>query len=246
MMARGDEVTLEVLELLRKASTATLTTQLWGHGFRNIFLYGLRPLNLDSAHFVGRAYTLRFIPARHDLTEKAVADPAQYAHRVAVESVGEGEVLVVDCRGVATAGTFGSMILKSIQNRGAVAVVSDGAIRDSHIMAKSDFPVYVGGNSPTPSLTVHHAIDFQVPIACAGVAVLPGDVLVGDQEGVVVIPQQIATLIAQDAAEQEEREAFLYEKLQAGASIEGIYPPSEETLAEFERVKAERARAGQG
>ncbi len=231
----------EVLEWLRRASTATITTQLFSRGLRNRFLNGVAPLNPDHCRFVGEAVTLRNIPMREDLDRlEGFRDPA-HPQRRAIEAVGPGQVLVMDCRGDLRGASGGNILITRLRVRGAAALVSDGSIRDSPEVSRQSFPVFAGGRSANLNLVVHHAVDIDVPIACAGVAVFPGDVLVGDEEGVVVIPRHLAAEVARPAAEQEELERFVLEKVEGGAALPGTYPPNEQTLAEFETWRRREA-----
>ncbi len=236
-------VSPEVLALLAQASTATLTTHLFARGLRNQFLNGVFPLNPAHARFVGEAVTLRSIPAREDLDRLEVFRDPNHPQRKAIETVGPGQVLVLDCRGDLRAANGGAILVTRAQRRGAAAVVSDGAFRDSPEIAQMAFPVFAAGRCATVSLAVHHAVDINVPIGCAGVAIYPGDILVGDEEGVVVIPRRLAAEIARPAAEQEELERFILEKVQRGAALPGTYPPNEQTLAEYEIWRRNRASA---
>jgi regulator of RNase E activity RraA len=229
----------ETLALLARASTATITTQLFQRGLRNQFLNGLLPFNPDCCRFVGEAVTLRSIPAREDLDRTEGFRDPNHPQRKAIETVGPGQVLVLDCRGDLRAANAGAILVTRARKRGAVAIVSDGALRDSPAIAKMPFPVFAAGRSATLSLAIHHAVDINVPIGCAGVAVYPGDVLVGDEEGVVVVPRHLAAEIAQPAADQEDLERFVMSKVEAGAALSGTYPPNEQTLAEY-RVWKER------
>jgi regulator of RNase E activity RraA len=225
-----DDVTRD---LLGAASTATLATQLFRLGLRNRFLSGLLPMNAEHCRFVGEAATLRYIPMREDLdVVEAFRDP-EHPQRKAIETARAGTVLVMDCRGETRTASAGNILVTRLRVRGAVGLVTDGAVRDSPEIAAQPFPVFAAGRSASIGLSAHHAVDCDVPIACAGVAVFPGDVLVGDAEGVIVIPRHLATTIAQPAAEQEELERFLLEKVAAGAPLPGTYPPSEETMVEF-------------
>ena len=230
----------ETREHLARASTATITTQLFQRGFRNAFLNGLSPLNPNAARFVGEAVTLRSIPAREDLDRVEVFKDPNYPQRKVVETIGPGQVLVLDCRGDTRAANAGGILVTRAMKRGAVGIVSDGAIRDSPEIARMDFPVFVSARSATISLTLHHAVDINVPVGCAGVPVFPGDILVGDEEGVVVIPRHLAAEIAKPAADQEQMEQFILEKVQGGAALPGTYPPNDATLAEYETWKAAR------
>ena len=227
----------ETIEALGRASTATLQTQLFSRGLRNTFLFSLRPLAPDTARFVGEAFTLRYIPAREDLDVlDAFQDPA-HPQRLAIESVGPGQVLVMDCRGEGRAASAGHILITRLQRRGAVALVTDGSVRDSPQLRRESFPVFTSAVSATTNLVLHHAVDMQVPIGCAGVPVFPGDILVGDEEGVVVIPRHLAAQIAQPAAEQEELERFILRRIQAGAALPGTYPPDDSTLSAFRSAR---------
>lgn len=227
----------QVLADLARASTATLTTQLFQRGFRNVFLNGLRPLNPEHARFVGQARTLRSIPAREDLDVVSSFGDPDHPQRKIFELLEPGDVLVMDCRGDLRAANGGGILTTRAMKRGAAAIVSDGAIRDSPDIARMPFPVFTAGASATISLTVHHAVDIDVPIACAGVPVYPRDILVGDEEGVVVIPRHLAAEIAGPAAEQEAFEAFIIKKIEGGAPLPGTYPPNDATKAEYEAWK---------
>ena len=232
-----DDVTRD---LLGAASTATIATQLFRLGLRNRFLNGLVPMNAEHCRFVGEAATLRYIPMREDLdVVEAFRDP-EHPQRKAIETARAGTVLVMDCRGETRTASAGNILVTRLRVRGAVGLVTDGAVRDSPEIAAQPFPVFAAGRSASIGLSAHHAVDCDVPIACAGVAVFPGDVLVGDAEGVIVIPRHLATAIAQPAVEQEELERFLLEKVAAGAPLPGTYPPSEQTMVEFEIWKKRR------
>lgn len=228
-------VTSEARQLLSQASTATITTQLFKRGIRNAFMYGLRPLNPDRASFVGEAVTLRYIPAREDLDVVEAFDDYDHPQRVAVETCGEGQVLVMDCRQQGRAASAGEILLTRLLRRGAAGVVTDGSLRDSPSIARLDLPSFTEGVSATTNLALHHAVDVQVPIGCAGVPVFPGDLIVGDAEGVVCVPRHLVEEIAAPAAEQERLERFILEKVDGGAPLRGTYPPDESTRAEYER-----------
>lgn len=223
-----------VLARLREASTATIATQLFKLGMRTRFLTGLSPLNPARRRFVGEALTLRYIPMREDLDHPEVYGDPEHPQRKAIETARAGSVLVIDCRGDVRAGSLGGILAARLRARGAVAVVTDGAVRDAGEMAAGELPVFAAGRSAGISLSVHHAVDVDVPIACAGVAVFPGDVLVGDEDGVVVIPRHLASEIAAPAAEQEALERFLLAKVEAGGPLPGTYPPDARTMAEYE------------
>lgn len=223
------------LQLLGEASTATITTQLFKRGLRNTFLHGLSPLNPASARFVGEAFTLRYIPAREDVDTVDVFDDYDHPQRKAIESTPAGAVLVMDCRGEDRAASAGEILLTRLVRRGAAAVVTDGSFRDSPALRKLAFPMFARSVSAMTNLALHHAVDLQVPIGCAGVPVYPGDVLVGDEEGVVCVPRELVEDIAEPAAEQERLEGFILGKVDAGSPLRGTYPPDDTTRADYQR-----------
>ena len=228
----------ELSDKLKMASTATLTSVLRNKGLHNTFMHNVVPLESD-ARMVGRAFTLRYIPAREDLDEVPL-DNLKDVQRIGIEQIGAGDVLVIDARGDTRAGTMGSILAARIQVRGCTGVVTDGAYRDSPTIAASGLPAYAAAMNAHTNKTVHHPSEIQVPIACGGVAVFPGDLLVGDQEGVVVIPARMAAAVAAEAEEMEQKERFIMEKIRSGASIVGTYPPDEATLAEYRAWKEEK------
>ena len=230
----------EVLEWLSRASTATITTQLFQRGLRNLFLNGLKPMNPQHCRFVGEAVTLRNIPMREDLDRLEGFRDAEHPQRKAIEMVGPGQVLVMDCRGDLRGASGGNILISRLRMRGAAGLVSDGSVRDSPEIARNPFPVFAAGQSANLNLVVHHAVDINVPIGCAGVPVFPGDIIVGDEEGVVVVPRHLAAEGARPAAEQEVLEQFVLEKIEGGAALPGTYPPNERTLAEYEEWKRRR------
>jgi len=224
----------DTLERLREASTATLTTQLFKRGLRNVYLQGVSRLTTPSGgNLVGPAFTLRNIPSREDLDQLSAFENPEHPQRKAIESAPAGSVLVIDCRGEKRVASGGQILTTRLQKRGAAGLVSDGPLRDSGTIAQMDFPVYCAGGSAPLNLIQHHAIEMNVPIGCGGVAVYPGDVIVGDDEGVVVIPQHLADEVAADAAEQEKLEAFILERIRNGAALPGTYPPNAETRAAY-------------
>ena len=230
------------LERMALVSTATLTTQMFKRGFRNIFMQGIRPLGAVERNMVGPAYTLRNIPSREDLDRvEGFADP-EHPQRKAVENAPSGRVLVVDCRGDARVASGGQILMTRLMKRGAAGVVSDGGIRDSGPVSRMAMPVFCAGASAPLNLVHHHAIDIDVPIACGGVAVYPGDLIVGDADGVVVIPAHLAEEVAIDAAEQEELEGFLLARIADGARLPGTYPPDADTKAAYEAWRKATAR----
>lgn len=229
------------LSHLRQVSTATLCTQLFKRGFRNVFLQGIARLTHPSGgNLVGPAYTMRNIPAREDLDQISAFDNPDHPQRKGIESVPAGHVLVVDCRGEKRVASGGQILTTRLKVRGVAGLVSDGPLRDSGPIGAMDFPVYCAGGSAPLNLIHHHTIDLNVPIACGGVPVYPGDVIVGDDEGVVVIPRHLADEVAADAAEQEKMEQFILERVEGGAPLRGTYPPGADTRAAFAVWRKER------
>ena len=230
----------DTLERLRAVSVATVAMQLLKRGLRHPFVQGARPLNPQRARFAAEAYTLRTIPMREDLsTPEVLADP-EYPQRKAIEACPPGQALVCDCRGEQRAGILGDILITRLMVRGVAAIVADGPMRDSAAVAAVEIPTFCTGSAAPASVAAHFAAAVQDPIACGGVAVFPGDVLVGDQDGVCVIPRAIADDVARDAGPQELLEEFVLERIRDGASVPGIYPPTEATLAAFEIWRRDR------
>ncbi len=230
----------ETLTRLRLAGTATLTTQLFKRGFRNVFIQGVRPLGRYDANMVGPAMTLRYIPAREDLDVlEGFANP-EHPQRKAIETAPAGVVLVMDCRGETRAASGGQILMTRLWKRGAAGMVSDGGMRDAAAIAGLPMPVYCAGPSAPLNLVVHHAVAINEPIACGGVAVYPGDLIVGDTDGVVVVPAHLADEVAVDAAAQEHLEMFLAERVAGGAALPGTYPPDDATHALYRQWCKER------
>ncbi|MFK7803239.1 MAG: ribonuclease activity regulator RraA [Anaerolineae bacterium] len=225
-------LTAEAKEMLLKVSTATLTSQLIVHGFKNTFLKDVAPLKPGS-QMVGYAVTVRFIPAREDMPAK-MADLSVNPQRLAVESVGEDDVLVIDAFGETRGAVFGDVFAHRLVALEAAGFVTDGAVRDTPGCAEIDLPIYLKAKQATRSNLHLHPADWNVPIGCGGVLIEPGDVIVGDGEGVVAIPAHVAESVAHASYEQEVREMHVIEMVQAGRSTVGIYPAGEATQAEFE------------
>jgi regulator of RNase E activity RraA len=229
----------EVLQQLREVSTATLTTQVQRRGIRNTFIGGLKPTRPDL-RMVGFAHTVRYVPVREDVVE---ADTRELnAQKQAIESISPGEVLVIDARGEPGAGTIGDILALRALRRGAAGIVTDGGLRDSPAVGALDIPAYYAAPHASVLGLLHFPLETNVPIACGGVLVMPGDVVVGDAEGVVVVPAQIAEEVARDALEQESREQFAYERVGAGESTRGLFPLGQERRTEYEAWRQERRR----
>jgi len=228
----------EAKEALRAVSTATLTTQLRRRGIANTFMQGLRPTRPDL-RLLGYAYTLRYVPLREDVRD---ADTAELnAQKRAVESIGPEDVLVIDARREPGAGTIGDILAARVLARGATGIVTDGGLRDSPAFEHLEIPAYFQAPHAAVLGLVHYPLESNVPVACGGTLVLPGDVIVGDAEGVLVLPAALAEEVAADALEQERQEAWALERVQAGESTRGVYPLSEERRAEYEAWRAAAA-----
>lgn len=228
----------ELVALLMKTSSATLSTQLIRRGLRNVAIRGVLPLRKDLPPMVGPAFTLRYVPAREDLDAYGSGGDPSNIQRQAIEVIPDGHVFVVDCRGATDIAGIGSILARRLVTRGITGVVLDGGVRDTPAFQTINLPVYCSGPSVPPNYAGHHAADMNVIVACGGVAVYPGDVIFGDSEAVVVIPRHLAEEVAIDAAEQERRERFLFKEIEAGRSIQGVYPPDEDTQRRYNEAKA--------
>jgi regulator of RNase E activity RraA len=237
---RPVELSPEALEALRQVSTATLSTQLLRRGFRNVFVRGLVSTRPDL-RLVGYAFTLRYVPVREDIGVQGAPDNRTNVQRVAIESVGPDDALVVDARGDLSAGVLGDILASRVRARGAAGIVTDGCFRDSAGFRAIDMPCYHREPNAGVSWLAHHAADLNVPIGCGGVLVMPGDVVVGDEDGVVVVPSAIAEEVASAAAEQQLVEEFALERVEAGEPITDLYPLSEERRQDFEAWLAKRS-----
>jgi regulator of RNase E activity RraA len=213
---------------LTRVSTATLATALYKRGLRGQMIQGALPLHRPTESMVGEAYTVRYIPAREDLNTLAVFRDPAHPQRVAVEECPAGAVLVFDSRKDARAASAGGILVSRLMKRGVAGVVTDGGFRDSPEIAQLDIPAYHNRPSAPTNLTHHQALDINVPIGCGDVPVWPGDVVVGDGEGVVVIPAHLADEIASEAVEMTAFEDFVQEEVLKGRSILGLYPPTDE------------------
>lgn len=228
---------------LAGVSTATLCTALFKRGLRNQFIQDVRPLNASLPNMVGPAFTLRYIPAREDLNTIKVFEDRAHPQRAAVETCPEGAVFVIDSRKDARAASAGSILVTRLMKRGVAGVVTDGGFRDSPEIAEMGFPAYHQRPSAPTNLTLHQALDINAPIGCGDVAVWPGDIVVGDREGVVVIPAHLADEIAIEAVEMTAFEDFVTSQVQGGASILGLYPPTDPaTKDKFAAWRKEQGR----
>jgi regulator of RNase E activity RraA len=228
-------MTLEVrfVEALSAASTATLTTILLKKGLRNVWMRGTRPLRPDQPRLVGRAFTLRFVPAREDL-----ATPASWSSprstRAAIEAMPEGCIAVVDAMGVTDAGIFGDILCARMRKRGVAALVTDGVVRDAAGVLGTGLPVWCRGVAAPPSVAGLTFVGWQEPIGCGGVAVFPDDVVVVDADGAVLIPAALLDEVVATAPEQENLEGWIMREVERGAALPGLYPPDAENKARYE------------
>lgn len=228
-----------IREALSGITTATLTTVLLKKGLRNVWMRGTMPVVEGQPRIVGRAFTLRFVPAREDL-----ATPASWASpistRAAIEAMPEGCVAVVDAMGVKDAGIFGDILCNRMTKRGVAALVTDGVMRDMAGVLGTGLPVWCSGTAAPPSVAGLTFVNWQEPIGCGGVAVFPNDVVVVDQDGAVLIPDALLDEVVALAAEQELLEGWIMEQVEQGVPLPGLYPPNEENKARYEAYKASR------
>lgn len=232
------KTTNPVKEKLQRVSTATIATCLFKKGLKNQFIQGVVPLGSGNTTMVGEAFTLRYIPAREDLNPIEVFKDKNHPQRVAVENCPEGAVLVIDSRNNARAASAGSILITRLMKKGAAGIVTDGGFRDSGEITALDFPSYHKRPSAPTNLTLHQAIDINVPIGCGDVAVFPGDMIVGDADGVIVIPSGIADEVAAECLDMTQYENFVMEKVNEGNPIIGLYPLTDQKwINEFEAWK---------
>jgi regulator of RNase E activity RraA len=230
-------------EKLRTVSTATICTALYKRGFRNQMIQDVHPLNPAQPTMVGEAFTLRYIPAREDLNAITVFQDRSHPQRKAVEECPPGAVFVIDSRKDARAASAGSILVTRLMKRGVAGIVTDGGFRDSAEIAALDIPSFHHRPSAPTNLTRHQALDINVPIGCGDAPVWPGDVIVGDGDGVVVIPAHLADEIADETVEMTVFEDFVTEKVHEGRSILGLYPPTDEqTKVDFAAWRKAKGR----
>ena len=223
----------KAIEALSCVSTATLTTVLLKKGLRNVWMRGTRPLRPGQPRVVGRAFTLRFVPAREDLaTPESWSSPV--STRAAIEAMPGGCVAVVDAMGCTDAGIFGDILCARMAKKGVAALVTDGAVRDMAGVLGTGLPVWCGGAAAPPSVAGLTFVNWQEPIGCGGVAVFPNDVVVVDGDGAVLIPQALLGAVVEAAAEQEALEGWIMGEVEKGAALPGLYPPNAENKARYE------------
>ncbi len=218
---------------LEKLSVATVSMQLLKRGIRHVAMRGVRPLNSPCKRIVGEAYTLRYIPLREDLSSPDVLGRPDFEPRRAIEEAPAGAILVIDGRGRGDVAVLGDILIERLKGRGVAGLVTDGGIRDADACLEAGFPIYAAGPASPASVTFHSAGDLQCPIGCGGVAVIPGDVIVCDGDGAIVIPAALAADVARDGIEQERYERFAKLRVSQGRAVPGIYPPNEAAKAEY-------------
>jgi regulator of RNase E activity RraA len=230
-------------EKLSRVSVATLSTALFKRGLRNQTIQDVQPVGKKGRNMVGPAFTLRYIPAREDLNGIEVFKNPEHPQRTAIEACPPGAVLVIDSRKNQRAASAGSILITRLMVRGVAGIVTDGGFRDSPEIAALDMPAYHNRPSAPTNLTLHQALDHNIPIGCGDVAVWPGDVMVGDDEAVIVIPAGIADEIADEAVEMTAFEDFVTEQVVAGKTIIGLYPATNpQTLTDFAAWRARNGR----
>lgn len=239
-MTTDTQAEAALIKTLSGVTTATLTTVLLKKGLRNVWLRGAAPLNPGQPRIVGRAFTLHFVPAREDLaTPESWSSPI--STRAAIEAMPEGCICVVDAMGITDAGIFGDILCARMQKRGVAALVTDGVVRDVAGVRATGLPVWCSGVAAPPSVAGLTFVNWQEPIACGGVAVYPGDMIVIDDDGAVLIPAALVDEVAAQATEQERLEGWIMDQVDQGTPLPGLYPPNAENKAKYEAFKASQS-----
>jgi regulator of RNase E activity RraA len=228
-----------IVSALQHVCTATLTTVLLKKGLRNVWMRGTRPLTAGQGRRIGRAFTLRFVPAREDL-----ATPASWGSpistRAAIEAMPPGVIAVVGAMGVTDAGIFGDILCARMAHREVAGLVTDGVVRDIPGVLASRLPVWCQGTAAPPSVAGLTFVGWQEPVGCGGVAVFPNDVIVADDDGAALIPAALLDAVVDEAVEQERLEAWIMQEVQDGAELPGLYPPNDANRARYEAWKRSR------
>jgi regulator of RNase E activity RraA len=229
-----EPISEQTRQALKTVSSATLSTLLFKRGLRNTCVFGVHKMSSARGNMVGEAFTLRNIPCREDLDQVSTFQNPDHPQRKAYDNVPAGHVLVIDCRGDTRAASGGGILTTRLKVRGAAGLVSDGCLRDSEEIGRMDLPVYCAGPAAPLNLSRHHAVDINVPIGCGGVAVYPGDVVVGDGDGVVIIPRHLAAEVAAEAVQMEKFERWVMLEIERGQPVIGTYQPTPEVRARYE------------
>lgn len=228
----------DVMAKLGGASSATLSTLLLKRGLRNTAVRGVRSLGAPQKPMIGPAVTVRYIPAREDIDgSEYSSDPNNY-QRLAIDTIPEGHVLVLDCRGVPDIAGIGAVLARRLVYRKAAGLVLDGGVRDTVDMAGLGLPTFCMGPAAPANLVAHHASDMNQPIACGGVAVYPDDIIFGDAEAVIVIPRKYVAEIADEAVAMEAQEVFIKFEIERGKSTFGLYPPNADAIERYHEWQA--------
>ncbi len=225
-----------MMDALRGVSTATLTTLMLKQGLRNVWLRGTRPLAPGQGRVAGRAFTLRFIPAREDLATPA-AWSAPISTRTAVEAMPSDCIAVIASGGCTDAGVYGDILCARMRQRGVAALVTDGAVRDLDGVVATGLPIWALGVAAPPAVAGMTFVNWQEPIGCGGVAVYPDDVIVADGDGAIVVPKALVGMLVQPAVEQENLEAWILEEVVSGTGLSGLYPPNAENTARYQAFR---------
>ncbi len=226
-------------DILRRVTTATITTMLLKKGIRHCWLKGAMPLVPGGARIVGPAFTLRFVPVREDLaTPESWGKPI--STRAAIEAMPDGCVAVADAMGVTTAGIFGDILVMRMARRGVTALVTDGVIRDKAGCLTANMPIFCQGTAAPASVNGLTFVGWDEPIACGGCAIFPGDIIVADDDGAVVIPKDLLDFVATEGEEHERYETWVVSEVEKGAKLPGLYPPNDEAKARYQAWKSKR------
>jgi regulator of RNase E activity RraA len=229
-----------LFEILRKVTTATITTMLLKKGIRRCWMNGPRPLLPGGGRVVGPAFTLRFVPVRED-----VATPESWGHavstRAAIEEMPPGAIAVADAMGVPSAGIFGDILCARMKKRNVAALVTDGVVRDRAGVLMSNLPVWCAGVAAPASVNGLTFVGWQQPIGCGGCAIFPGDVIVADDDGAVVVPRALVEFVAQEGAEHELYESWVFKEVESGVKLPGLYPPNEDAKARYAAWRKSRS-----
>ena len=231
-------LTPELKAKLESVCTATLSSQLRKRGLNNVSIDGLTSTRPEK-RIVGLARTLRYVPNREDLFK--THGGGFNAQKKAIDSVNEGEILVMEARGEKGTGTIGDILALRAQVRGAAAVITDGGVRDFSAVAAMDMPTYYANPHPAVLGRRHIPWDTDITIACGGTTVQPGDIIVADADGILVIPPSLAEELADDSIAQEREETFIAEMVQQGHSVDGLYPLNAEWRARYVNWEAGKA-----
>jgi regulator of RNase E activity RraA len=236
----GQAMNQAVFEILHKVTTATITTMLLKKGIRRCWMNGPKPLVPEGERVVGPAFTLRFVPVREDLaTPESWGKPI--STRAAIEEMPEGAVAVADAMGVPSAGIFGDILCARMKKRNVAALVTDGVVRDRAGILRSALPVWCAGVAAPASVNGLTFVGWQEPIGCGGCAIFPGDVIVADDDGVVVVPRALVEFVAHEGAEHELYESWVVNEVENGVRLPGLYPPNDDAKARYAAWRKSRS-----